>query len=829
MQIATQRPRVIAVLGPTNTGKTYLAFERMLGHGSGIMGFPLRLLARENYDRAVKLKGERQVALITGEEKIIPPYAKYFFCTVESMPIDKKVAFLAVDEIQLAADADRGHVFTDRLLYARGEEETMFMGADTIRPLLKKLIPEAEIVTRPRFSTLSYVGPKKIQRLPARSAIVAFTAQDVYAIAELIRRQRGGAALVMGALSPRTRNAQVALFQSGEVDYLVATDAIGMGLNMDVDHVAFASLAKFDGTFHRELRAHEFAQIAGRAGRHMSHGTFGVTGEAGEIAPEIVERIEAHDFQPLTTLNWRNPALDFRSVDALKASLQVAPELTVLRRAQPAADERAFVDLLRDADVAAQATSYDAVKRLWQVCQIPDFGRGAGDGHARLLAQIYKMLGEARHIPADWLAARIAALDTLDGGIDTLLQRIANIRIWTFVAHRADWVDDHVHWQERARQVEDRLSDALHQALTQRFVDVRTTTLIKRLQDRESLTAAIDSEGEVLVEGHHVGKLEGFRFVADRAEGELAGRAVSNAAFRALGNEIARRAADLAASPDSDLSLTDAAMLQWKGVAIAKLLAGATPLRPRIALVGGELCEGPTRERIEARLAAFVAAEIASALAPLVRAAQAETSGHVRGLVYQLCEALGSIPRNGSDPLIARLQKPEYSALRRNGIWVGRHDIYMPDLVKPKSARLAAILWAVHHSQRDIPTLPQAGLTSFIPAAPLPEGFLRAAGYRLLGARAVRLDIVERLADAARAGAIKGLFAVDAPFANLLGCSIEETDAVLKSLGYRPATTDDGRRFRLPSHKPQRSPARKAVRHTSPDSPFSKLKDLVLP
>jgi len=829
MQIATQRPRVIAVLGPTNTGKTYLAFERMLAHGSGIMGFPLRLLARENYDRAVKLKGERQVALITGEEKIIPPFAKYYFCTVESMPIDKKVAFLAVDEIQLAADADRGHVFTDRLLFARGLEETMFMGADTVRPLLKKLIPEAEIVTRPRFSTLSYVGSKKIQRLPPRSAVVAFTAQDVYAIAELIRRQRGGAALVMGALSPRTRNAQVALFQSGEVDYLVATDAIGMGLNMDVDHVAFASLAKFDGTFHRELRAHEFAQIAGRAGRHMSHGTFGVTGEAGEIAPEIIERIESHDFQPLTSLNWRNPALDFRTVDALKASLQAAPDLTVLRRAQPAADERAFNDLLRDPDVAARATSYDAVKRLWQVCQIPDFGRGAGDGHSRLLAQIYKMLGEARHIPADWLAARIAALDSLDGGIDTLLQRIANIRIWTFVAHRADWVDDHVHWQERARKVEDRLSDALHQALTQRFVDVRTTALLKRLQDRESLTAAVDAEGEVLVEGHHVGKLEGFRFVADRAEGELAGRAVSNAAFRALGNEIARRAVDLTAAPDGELALTDAATLSWKGVPIATLLSGPTPLRPRVMLIGGELCDGGARERIEVRLAAFVASEIATTLGPLTRAAGADLSGHVRGLVYQLCEALGSIPRNSADPLIARLQKADYSALRRNGIWVGRHDIYMPDLMKPRAARLAALLWAIHRGVRDIPALPPAGRTSIVPDAPLPEGFLRAAGYRLLGARAVRLDIVERLADAARAGAIKGLFAVDAPLANLLGCSVDETDAVLMCLGYRPATTPAGRRFRVPSNKPARVIARPAERRVSPDSPFSKLKDLVLP
>jgi len=829
MQIATQRPRVIAVLGPTNTGKTYLAFERMLAHGSGIMGFPLRLLARENYDRAVKLKGDRQVALITGEEKIVPPFAKYFFCTVESMPIDKKVAFLAVDEIQLAGDADRGHVFTDRLMYARGEEETMFMGSDTVRPLLRKLIPDAEIVSRPRFSTLSYVGSKKIQRLPPRSAVVAFTAQDVYAIAELIRRQRGGAAIVMGALSPRTRNAQVALFQSGEVDYLVATDAIGMGLNMDVDHVAFASLAKFDGSFHRDLRPHEYAQIAGRAGRHMSHGTFGVTGEAREIPLDIVERVEAHDFEPMTLLAWRNPVLDYSSVDALRASLARDPDLAILRRAKPAADERAFNDLLRDPDVAARATSYDSVKRLWQVCQIPDFGRGAGDGHARLLAQIYKMLCDARHLPTDWFAARIAALDTVDGGIDTLLQRIANIRIWTFVSHRADWVDEHVHWQERARAVEDKLSDALHQALTQRFVDVRTTALLKRLQDRESLTAAVDAEGDVSVEGHHVGRLDGFRFIADRAEGELAGRAVSNAAFRALGAEIARRAVDLTAAPDGDLALSDVATIEWKGVTIARLRAGPTPLRPHVVLIGGELCEGAARERIDARLSAFVANEIATTLAPLVRAAAADLSGHVRGLVYQLSEALGSVPRPSVDALIQRLQKADYSALRRNGIWVGRHDVYMPDLVRPKPARLAAILRAVHRGERHIPAVPPAGRTSLVLPAPLPEGFLRAAGYRQLAGRAVRIDIVERLADTVRASAIKGLFAVDATLANLLGCSVEETEAVLVALGYRPATTKEGKRFRLRSNKPQREKPKGVARRVSPDSPFSKLKDLVLP
>lgn len=830
MQIATQRPRVIAVLGPTNTGKTYLAFERMLAHGSGIMGFPLRLLARENYDRAVKLKGERQVALITGEEKIVPAFAKYFFCTVESMPIDKAVAFLAVDEIQLAADPDRGHVFTDRLLHARGLEETMFMGADTVRPLLKRLIPDVEIVTRPRFSTLTYVGPKKIQRLPPRCAVVAFTAQDVYAIAELIRRQRGGAALVMGALSPRTRNAQVSLFQSGEVDYLVATDAIGMGLNMDVDHVAFASLAKFDGATHRDLRPHEFAQIAGRAGRHMSHGTFGVTGEAPEMAPDVIARIEAHDFEPLTSFNWRNPVLDFRSIDALRASLARDPDTAGLRRAAPAADERVFNDLLRDPEVASRATWPGAVKLLWQVCQIPDFGRGAGDRHARLLGQIFRMLCEHGNLSADWLAAQIAALDTLDGGIDTLLQRIAHIRLWTFVAHRPDWVEDLAHWQGRTRAVEDRLSDALHRALTQRFVDVRTTSLLRRLQDRERLVAAVDAEGEVLVEGHHVGRLEGFKFVADAADGELAGRAVSNAAFRALGGELSRRAVDLIAAPATDLSFGADAVLRWKDVPVARLLAGPTPLKPQIVLIGGELFEGAARAKVEARIWSFAMDEIARVLAPLVRAAAADLSGHVRGLVYQVVEGLGSVPRGSVELLVARLQKADFSSLRRLGIWVGKHDVYMPDLVRAKAAHMASLLWVVHQSLSEMPGLPPAGRTSVPLAGIVPVGFLRAAGFRPLGARAVRLDIVERLAVSCRARAKDGVFAADATLANLLGCSVGDLQGVLSALGYRAASANEqGPCFRIASAKPPRMRGVRQPPRASLHSPFSKLKDLVLP
>ncbi|MEK9725758.1 MAG: helicase-related protein, partial [Rhodospirillaceae bacterium] len=491
MQIATDRARIVAVLGPTNTGKTHFAMERMLAYESGIIGFPLRLLARENYERAVAIKGAGQVALITGEEKILPPGARYFMCTAESMPLSRPVAFLALDEVQMCADPDRGHIFTERLLRARGKHETLFLGAETMRPLIRALVPDAEFQTRPRMSTLRYTGAKKTSRLPARSALVAFTAPDVYAIAELVRRQRGGAALVMGALSPRTRNAQVAMYQDGEVDYLVATDAIGMGLNMDIDHVCFAQTRKFDGRLHRTLDPSELGQIAGRAGRHMNDGTFGTTTEIGGFDEDTVHAIQAHEFEPLRRVYWRNWRLDFRSPKALQRSLARPPDQPGLVRAREADDERALTALLADTETAERAKGTEAVHLLWEVCRIPDFRKVMSDAHARQLGVIYKHLttGE-RRIPTDWIARQVAHLDRLDGDIDTLTQRIAGVRTWTYVAHRADWLADAAHWQDRTRAIEDRLSDALHERLTQRFVDRRTAVLVKRLQENADILAA---------------------------------------------------------------------------------------------------------------------------------------------------------------------------------------------------------------------------------------------------------------------------------------------------------------------------------------------------
>ena len=845
MQIRTARHRILAVLGPTNTGKTHLALERMLGHASGMIGFPLRLLARENYDRAVAAVGRSRVALITGEEKIVPPQARYFLCTVESMPVQRPVAFLAIDEIQMCADPDRGHIFTERLLGARGEEETMFMGAESIRPLLQRLVPDAEFVSRPRFSTLRHTGQKKIGRLPARTAIVAFSVADVYTIAELTRRQRGGAAVVLGALSPRTRNAQVGMYQAGEVDYLVATDAIGMGLNMDIDHVAFAARRKFDGRAIRDLTAAELAQIGGRAGRHMNNGTFGTTADAGPLDEDAVARIENHRFDPLTALCWRNNRLDFGSLKGLMESLAEPPAVPGLIRAREADDERALAALARDGEIARLTTGRDAVQRLWEVCRIPDFRKSLSDDHSRLLGRIYlHLMSVEGRLPTDWVADQVSRIDRTEGDIDTLTARIAHIRTWTYIAYRGDWLDDSTHWQERTRAVEDRLSDALHDRLTQRFVDRNTAALVGLLKDRERLSAAVGASGEVTVEGHAVGQLDGFRFVADRIDGDgQAARRVSNAALRALRGEIAGRIERFEHEPDEAFRLADDGQVLWRGEPVARLAAGPDILRPAIKPLRGELLDGAALERIRQRLTTWIAATVAGRLAPLPEALNAPLAGPARGLVFQLGEALGSMPRRQAASQIEALTQDDRKALRALGVVIGRESLYMPALLKPAAAALRAVLWAVAQSRETVPKPPPAGRMSVVPEAGLPTAFYEAIGYRILGPRAVRLDIVERLAALAWDGEKAGGFALGPAFITLAGCGTAEMEQILEALGFRPRRQGetvvyrhkrsqaqakgriDGRKARRPGKAP--IPDKADV--PSPSSPFAKLKALAFP
>ena len=556
---------VTAVLGPTNTGKTHLAIDRMLAHSSGMIGLPLRLLAREVYNKVVDRVGAENAALVTGEEKIKPPNPRYWVATVESMPRDLDLAFVAIDEVQLGADFERGHVFTDRMLNRRGREETLVLGAATARPMVEKLLRGANIVSRPRLSTLIHSGDKKLTRLPRRSAIVAFSADEVYAIAELIRRQHGGAAVVLGGLSPRTRNAQVALYQSRDVDYLIATDAIGMGLNLDVDHVAFASDRKFDGYQFRRLSPAELAQIAGRAGRATRDGTFGTTGRCPPFEDDLVKSLESHSFEPIKVLQWRNTELEFASLGALQASLAMTPTETGLTRAPVAEDILVLEHAARDEEIRAMATSREAIERLWEVCQVPDYRKIAPATHAELVVTLYGFLMREGRIPADWFSRQVAQADHTDGDIDTLSNRIAHVRTWTFVANRPDWLADPEHWQAVARAVEDKLSDALHERLTERFVDRRTSVLMRRLRENTMLETEIKKTGEVMTEGHVIGRLEGFSFTPDSSTDGSEAKALQAAARSSLAGEIDARARRLSQAPDREFILTVDGTLRWIG------------------------------------------------------------------------------------------------------------------------------------------------------------------------------------------------------------------------------------------------------------------------
>ncbi len=799
---------VVAVLGPTNTGKTHLAIERMLAHASGMIGLPLRLLAREVYSKVADRVGADQVALITGEEKIVPANPRFRVCTVEAMPTETDVSFLAIDEIQLAGDLERGHVFTDRMLNLRGRDETLLLGAATMRGIVEKLLPGVNVVTRPRMSLLTWSGSKKITRLPRRTAVVAFSADEVYAIAELIRRQRGGAAVVLGSLSPRTRNAQVEIFQSGDVDFLVATDAIGMGLNLDVDHVAFAADRKFDGYQFRRLTPAEFGQIAGRAGRHMRDGTFGVTSRVDPFDDDLVEALETHRFDPVKTVQWRNRDLDFSTLAALKATLDRPPTRDGLVKAPPAEDVAALELISRDEDVRKLADGRERVSTLWDVCQIPDYRKIAPANHAELVSTLFGFLARDGVIPDDWFASQIAFADHTDGDIDTLANRIAHIRTWTFAANRPQWLRDPAHWQERTRAIEDRLSDALHERLTARFIDRRTSVLMRRLKENAMLEAEITPTGEVLVEGQHVGSLEGFRFAPDPLADGPEAKALRTAAQKALAGEIAERAEKVATAANKDFILAGDGTLRWQGTAIARLAEGDDALKPRLILLADELLPTVGRDRVQARIDLWLTTQAETLLKPLfdLRSANALAPA-ARGLAFRLSEAFGIIDRAAISEDVRALDQDARAGMRALGVRFGAYHIYVPALLKPGPGGLLATFWALKNGGLDMPGLTDlqrlaaSGRTS-VPVDPeIPAALYRVVGYRPSGTRAVRIDILERLADLIRPliawrptpesptppdGAIDGYgFTVTVAMTSLLGCSGEDFASVLTSLGYR--------------------------------------------
>jgi ATP-dependent RNA helicase SUPV3L1/SUV3 len=832
-EIMSDRPtgaapsRLVAVLGPTNTGKTHLAVERMLGHASGMIGLPLRLLAREIYDRVVKARGARAVALITGEEKIVPPRPQYFICTVEAMPLNREVEFLAVDEIQLCADPARGHVFTQRLLHARGRAETMLLGAATMAPLIRRLAPEAEIVFRERFSQLAYDGSKKLTRLPRRSAVVAFSAEAVYAIAELIRRQRGGAAVVMGSLSPRTRNAQVALFQSGEVDFLVATDAIGMGLNMDVDHVAFAGLRKFDGRRTRWLQAQEIGQIGGRAGRFRKDGTFGVTGDCADMDADLTAAVENHAFDPVTAAQWRNSRLDFQSLPGLLRSLAQPPPLAGLQLSEESLDESALRQLAADDAVARRCRDRTNLIRLWEICQTPDFSKTTLEEHVRFIRTVFEHLTERdRRVPEDWVDGQFRGLDRLDGDIDALSARLSSVRTLAYVANRSDWLRDPAHWQGRTRALEDRLSDTLHERLMQRFIDRRTSALMRGLSLREPLLAGVAADGAVTVEGQYVGRLEGVAFDPARGSTALEDRALRAAAERAVGPEIARRLGRLAAESDEAFALRADGGVEWRGE-LAGQLTGGGPFSPRVRLLGA-LGSPPARERAARRLEAFIAAEASRRLKSLraLKAAVADgrLKGLARGLAYRLIEAGGVMDRRLAETELHAVSPAERRALKALGVRFGAFSLYLPALLNAEAQRFSAA-FAQMASPHWRPG--SEGLTP-LPDPPPPPGALAFWGVRAVAGLAVPVEALERLDSLIRAAPRQagGVVLDDAALAGL-GWSAEQAARILRGLGFAPARKPEAGAPMVWRRRQTRAPVERAKPASS--SPFAALAALTPP
>ena len=846
---------VTVILGPTNTGKTHLALERMTGYSTGLIGFPLRLLARENYDRLVARLGPAKIGLVTGEERILPPSARYICATVESMPLlrdddllaagnrpdtsaststsaDKWVnrgfEFIAVDEVQLAGDRERGHVFTDRILHARGQFETMFMGADTAGPLLRQLLPDAKFEARHRMSRLTYAGPKKLTRLPRRSAIVAFGAADVYQIAELVRRQRGGAAVVMGRLSPRTRNAQVELYQNGDVDFLIATDAIGMGLNLDLKHVALSADIKFDGRRTRKLTPAEMAQIAGRAGRHVNDGTFGVTDGCRALEEDMIEAIEQHRFRPLRALYWRSRDLNFSSVNSLLQSLEAPPPLAFLFRKGDALDHQALAALAGRPDIMAAATSPAAVRLLWDVASIPDFRQSLSENHYDMLAGIYGALVSDGALSPDMVSRAMSQLDRVDGDLDTLMTRLAYIRTWTYITHRSDWTDNPSQWQNRARVIEDRLSDCLHARLSERFVDRRAAHLSRRLKEKKNLTASVKTDGTVLVEGEEVGVLDGFVFQPTLTGGEEKSTILA-AARRGLPDEIENRVRAFAASATPAFRLDENGVISWRESKVARLVKGDGPYAPRPELTDSDLLSIDQTQRLNLRLSEFVSEHvrdvlgrlmtlespevIAPAPRPVKVAAPADASdgsgptkdeiaatppveqpdvvepvavepaplsGAAKGIAFMLFENFGAVRSAEVAHLTRSLEDTDKPALARLGLRFGVEAVYLPDMLKPAQIEIRALLWNLHvNAPGSFHVPPQAGRVTIDAVDGVPDEFWLAVGYRRLGGRVMRVDMVERVAMLVRVAARDGQFKISEDMLSLAGATRDQMAAML--------------------------------------------------
>ena len=819
--------KINAVLGPTNTGKTHLAIETMLNFESGIIGFPLRLLAREVYDKVTKKVGVDKVSLITGEEKIIPPNAKYFLCTVESMPIDKEVDFIAVDEIQMCADHERGHIFTDRLLNLRGNKLTMLMGSNTIKKIIEKLDDDVEFTPRNRFSKLSYSGHKKISRINRKTAIIAFSAEEVYAIAELLRRQKGGAAIVMGSLSPKTRNAQVELYQSGDVDFLVATDAIGMGINMDLDSVYFSNLKKFDGRKLRKLNLSEIGQIAGRAGRYLNDGNFGITGQCKEINAEQVEMLESHKFEEIQSLFWRNSDLNFNSPLSLIKSLDKKPNQDWLRKIHECEDEKALKFFLKNVELENLDLSKERLNLLWECCQIPDFVKKTYGNHYEVIGNVFKYLNSKKgKITDDFMRLQLMKLDKMDGNVDSLSNRIANVRTWSYVSNKNNWVENQDYWIEKTKQLEDKLSDRLHDELTKTFIDRRASVLARGLKQDMEFDTKILEDNKVMVDEQFIGKINGLKLELDLKKGALETdiKSLKKAARQTVGPELIRRIKTIIDT--GIVELQDDFKIYWNKYAIAKLVPGKDYLNPKLELIVDDILEQDQKKELSLFLENWVKNRINTVLKSLVDLKDLkEKNSSIKALAYQLYEANGVLKREQVYEFIKDLGQNERKVLRDLGVKFGRYHIFLHRLIKPEAVSLRTLLWKNYHQKYFDLKPPTFGLNFIESKNSKNKNFMLLCGFEKFENFFVRIDILERLfvqiinSSPEKDKEIK----IVPEMLNLLGCSKENFIKLLKNMSYKINEKNNHIYFK---YIPKRKKEKKFNKKNIKESPFGVLKNI---
>ena len=784
-----QKNKIAAVLGPTNTGKTFLSIETMLSFQSGMIGFPLRLLAREVYDKIVQKIDSKKVALITGEEKIIPSDAKYFLCTVESMPVDKNLEFVAIDEIQMCSDDERGHIFTDRLLNLRGEKLTMFMGSNTIKNIILKLDGDIEFINKDRLSKLIYVGHKKISRIERKSAIIAFSTEEVYAIAELIRQQKGGAAIVMGSLSPKTRNAQVDLYQSGDVDYLVATDAIGMGINMDLDNVYFSNLKKFDGKKLRRLNLSEIGQISGRAGRYLNDGSFGITGEAGEINAEEIDLIENHKFENVRTLFWRNSNLNFNNSNNLLKSLEEKPNKDWLRRIHECEDEKVLKYFLKDNNSQIDGQNENQLKLLWECCQIPDFVKKNYGYHLDVVSKVFGFLiSKERRITNRYMKQQLSFLDKLEGNVDSISNRIANVRTWSYVSNKVNWVENQDYWVERTKLLEDRLSDRLHEELTKSFIDKRTSVLAKGLKQDISFDTQIMENEKVMINKQFIGKLNGLKLELDLKAGALETniKSLKKAAKQNVGPEILTRIEQI--KKTNLIELKDDFKIYWGKFPIAKLSPGKDYLNPEINLIVDDMVESSDQIKFSKFLLDWVNKKINEDLKSLIDLKNIIVENtSIRALAYQLYENNGVLKREIVKYYLKKLSQDERGILRKLGVKFGRYHIFLFKLFKPNAVSLRIALWKNYHQKYFELKPPTFGLNFLKSKNPDNKDFMLLCGFEKIDNYFIRIDILERLfvkimnSDPENNKEIKLI----PEMLNLLGCGKDNFVIIIKKMNYK--------------------------------------------